>query len=334
MTTLTPPISATSDTITIGNEDQELAYDVDYIIGRVVPSVTCPTSFDECKRMADAGNSKAQWYVAGMYENGYGSVAQDLKMAIKYYNFSCDRGLTMSKLRLEVLNATNKNTPEYRQHVMNWCKKAAVAGNSEAQVLLAAMFLDGWGVKRSWKTAQYYYQLSADQGSMIAKFRLGMLYALGIKGFRQSDTRAFAYFKSLANAGSKQAREIVGIYYMYGRGTTKDQDNAFAYFKLAADNGLKYSQFMVGFVLFNVNIHTATSYIQSSARNEFKPAIEYLANDIFFIGAYAWVRTNTVGESPIYCIVTIRESEHNCMLHRVDNGNVIRSLYLDLIPSY
>src|SRR5215470_2616097 len=66
----------------------------------------------------------------------------------------------------------------------HWFEKAARRGYAPAQVNLAMMYLQGWGVARNDGTALYWLTLAAQQGHPVGLFDLGQLHFKGC-GVRQ-----------------------------------------------------------------------------------------------------------------------------------------------------
>lgn len=284
------------------------------------------------KLAADQGDCNAQWEVARMYETGIG-VDRDIIAALKYFSLSAKQGRVESKLRLDILHEMNRDTTAYRQLCDKHCRMAYAAGNSEAQMIVAAMFVDGMMVARNAKTSEPYYQLVAAQGNHSAGFRLAVMYAFGIN-VEKSECKSLYYFSLLADAGVGQAQEIVGIFHMYGKCVQQNTSRAFAYFKLAADQGYKYSQFMTGVMLIPTNARRAVTYLQLSARNRFIPAQKYLKNSMFPAKSHVWIKILDPVESFLYCTVFAQESGDKCIVRRVDGMGFYSVYYTSLIVAY
>jgi uncharacterized protein len=56
-----------------------------------------------------------------------------------------------------------------------WFERAAQKGYVPAQVNLAVLYLNGWGVERNYGTALYWLKAAADQGNARAHTNLGIL---------------------------------------------------------------------------------------------------------------------------------------------------------------
>ena len=89
--------------------------------------------------LANRGDSGAQFYVAGAYEEGRGGVKKDLKKAFE------------------------------------WFRKAADNKHNGAQYKLGEFYRNGWGVSQDLDKANYWYKEAAKNGSRLAKNRISKL---------------------------------------------------------------------------------------------------------------------------------------------------------------
>ena len=100
------------------------------------------TAAQQFAALAEAGDAKAQYNLAVLYEKGEG-VAQDSDKALAWY------------------------------------QKAAEAGNVNAQYNLGLAYETGEGVTQDYGKARAYYEKAAAQGDADAQNNLGGLYARG-----------------------------------------------------------------------------------------------------------------------------------------------------------
>jgi TPR repeat protein len=82
--------------------------------------------------------------------------------------------------------------------------KAARAGQSQAQHMLAWFFDTGWGVSRNPAKAIHWYRLAARQGDRISQLILGEKYANG-GGVARDPVAAYMWFARAARQGDRQA---------------------------------------------------------------------------------------------------------------------------------
>jgi hypothetical protein len=96
---------------------------------------------------------------------------------------------------------------DYKQAAF-WYGKAAVQGNTVAQIHLADLYRDGRGVPRDMAQAAAWYRKAAELGDAGAQGTLGILYSVGM-GVPHDDVEAY-FWLALAAAvpGPNQARFV------------------------------------------------------------------------------------------------------------------------------
>ncbi|MBS4164010.1 hypothetical protein PRO82_001320 [Candidatus Protochlamydia amoebophila] len=132
------------------------------------------------KNLADQGDTKAQYKLGLMYDEGCG-VTQSKQEAFKYFKFAADQG------------------------------------DATAQYKLGDMYDEGSGVTRSEKEAFKYFELAANQGHATAQYKLGIIYGYG-RCVTNSEQEAFKYYKLAADQGHADAQYCLGLAYAYGWG--------------------------------------------------------------------------------------------------------------------
>ena len=126
-----------------------------------------------------------------------------------------------------------------------WYEKAARKGYAPAQVNLAMMYLQGWGVARNDGAALYWLTLASQQGHPMALFDLGQLYFQGC-GVRQDYTEALRLFQEAARKGNAAAEVNLGFIYDLGLGVTRDPAAAVDWYRKAAEAGEPAGEFNLG----------------------------------------------------------------------------------------
>ena len=127
----------------------------------------------------------------------------------------------------------------------NWFQRAARRGYAPAQVNLAMMYLQGWGVVRSDSAALYWLTLAAKQGQPVGLFDLGQLYFRGC-GVRQDYAEAFRLFQDAARTGDAAAEVNIGYMYDEGLGVPRDRAMAVDWYRKAAQAGEPAGEFNLG----------------------------------------------------------------------------------------
>ncbi|MCH7888559.1 MAG: SEL1-like repeat protein [Proteobacteria bacterium] len=107
-------------------------------------------ALQDCRRLAEEGQSRALYLLADMYRNGLG-VQKHMGMAA------------------------------------TWYRRAAEEGQSRAQYLLADMYRNGLGVQKDTGMAATWYRRAAEQGHTGAQVSLDLMLALDIHSISQMD---------------------------------------------------------------------------------------------------------------------------------------------------
>lgn len=91
-----------------------------------------------------------------------------------------------------------------------WYRKAAEAGNLDAQLRLAKLYREGLKLPRNDERAAHYYRLAAEQGNAVAEYKLGIMYYGGY-GVKQDNQQAVVWFGLAAHQGLPQAVQALAI---------------------------------------------------------------------------------------------------------------------------
>jgi TPR repeat protein len=166
------------------------------------------TAVAEFKKLAEAGNDRAQANLGYMYYAGEG-LPQDYKQAVYWY------------------------------------RKAAVQGNKDAQYNLAVSYAFGEGVKQDLTEAAIWYRRAGEQGHVVSQYSLGISYAYG-EGVPQDQKEAARWFKKASDQGYARAQVHLGSMYHTGEGVEQDYSEAVRWYRMAADRGDATAQYNLG----------------------------------------------------------------------------------------
>jgi TPR repeat protein len=125
----------------------------------------------------------------------------------------------------------------------------------EAVVPVAKAYDKGLGVDQDKTEAIKWYKKAADAGDTEAEWQLGVKYNLG-DGVDIDKQKALQWYLKVANtpkskyfnfvsSGVAEAQRNIGYLYRDGGGVAKDTQEAFGWFMKAAENGENYSQYEV-----------------------------------------------------------------------------------------
>jgi uncharacterized protein len=130
---------------------------------------------------------------------------------------------------------------------LKWCRKAAVEGNAEAQLIMGQFYIiERRGHKRDAKEAAIWWQQAANQGNSTALHALGRLYDAG-NGVPQDHMMARnLYLQSAAHGNKAQAPYYLGESYSSSYGTGPDYIEAFNWYKKSAEANYLPAQLKLG----------------------------------------------------------------------------------------
>lgn len=149
---------------------------------------------------ADQGHAPAQWKLARMYAEGDGVPRDDLR-AFETFSKVCDRHadespdsptapfvsnsfVALGSYYLNgIPNSAVKPNPARAREMFTY--SASYFGDSQAQLILARLYLEGIGGAKDMKQAVRWLNLSAEKGNRIAQAQLGQLLFSGEAGMKQ-----------------------------------------------------------------------------------------------------------------------------------------------------
>ena len=153
----------------------------------------------------------------------------------------------------------------------------AVAGDADAQSILALMYLEGQAVEEDMATAINWYVQSAEQGHVGAQYALAIISVDGLGGAARDLTTAAMWMHESARRGHMYAQFDLGTMYANGTGVEESDENAAVWFDLAAQQGHKDAQYNLGIMNLTgrgveTNRETAIRWFRSAAEQGHKDA--------------------------------------------------------------
>ena len=128
-------------------------------------------------------------------------------------------------------------------------RKAAGAGNAEAQFRLGVMYGNGDGVPLDYEQARAWFEKAIVQGHENAIITLAWMYANGT-GVEVDEERARELYLQAAERGSAKAQYVVATMYRFAQyGLSKDMAVAVEWYLKAADQGMPTAQLALGKLL-------------------------------------------------------------------------------------
>ena len=114
----------------------------------------------------------ADYYMGRMRLYGFGELKNN-NIALQYFTQAAEKGFLPAQQLLAHYYLLKAADPEA---ALNWFKKAAAAGDVQAQMYCAAAYLFGYGVKENKETAKRFYIDAAKNGNAIAQYTLAVQF--------------------------------------------------------------------------------------------------------------------------------------------------------------
>ncbi len=124
---------------------------------------------------------------------------------------------------------------DYAQ-ALDWYRRAASHGSSNAETNLGFMAEKGWGQPQSYDQAFSWYYKAAEHGNAEAMENIGYNFQNGV-GVAIDYAKAWSWLYKAAASGSATAENQLGWMYQYGEGVPADNAIAITLYRLSADQG-------------------------------------------------------------------------------------------------
>ncbi|MDR0309878.1 MAG: sel1 repeat family protein [Candidatus Methanoplasma sp.] len=187
---------------------------------------------------AEAGISDAQLFLGIAYMDGVG-VGRDYAKAAELFRKSARQGNSEARNSLAFMYQEGLGVEKDGGKAFKLYKNAASAGNINAQYQTGAYYEGGISVKADMKKAAEWYGKAAESGDTFAMERLGIIYNHGSSELPSDPEMSFKWFLDAALGGMLGAMCYVGLYYMDGFGTEKDEEEGMKWLRLASSSGSK-----------------------------------------------------------------------------------------------
>ncbi len=126
------------------------------------------------------------------------------------------------------------------EEAVEWYRKAAEQGNTDAMLCLGLCYAQGKGVPQDLAEAVRLYRKAAEYGNATAQFCFGNCYLYGT-GVPNDYEEAVSWFRKAAKQDYGGAQYNLGVCYNNGIGVLQDSDKANYWFRKAEENGAQLS---------------------------------------------------------------------------------------------
>ncbi len=162
-------------------------------------------AFQLFSSLAEAGNGRAQYWLADMYENGYG-IKKDITKALEFYQKSAAQAVLPAEARLGEIYLMGEESVQDFSKAREWLQKSARHGNGRAERLLGQMEAHGFGGPKDVVSAYAWYQLAIlDGDGMAMRMRDSLLETMSPTQTRDGQALAEKLNKEVAATRDKSA---------------------------------------------------------------------------------------------------------------------------------
>lgn len=157
-------------------------------------------------KAAQNDHLQAQFQLAGFYARGEGG-PEDQQQATYWFSKAAESGYGPAQHSLAARFLTGKGVALDLDKGIFWLKKAAEQYDTDALRDLGFMYFKGMGVNKDYQHARDLLLLPAEEGSGLALFLLGQIYAQGGYGINKDVRQAKKSYQQAEQLGYKEATE-------------------------------------------------------------------------------------------------------------------------------
>lgn len=189
--------------------------------------------FEMFMELVESGNPHAQSQLGGYYLTGE-HVEQDYDKAVKLIKKAVEKNGIGAKYRLACCYHDGLGVEKDMAQARYWVEESAKDGYELAQMNVGYFYLWGTdGFEENPKVAVEWFKKAAEQGESEAQLRIAECYRDGI-GVEQSHEEATIWFEKAAEAGNDESQVLLGNKYLKGLGVEQSKEKAIYWWKKAA----------------------------------------------------------------------------------------------------
>lgn len=168
----------------------------------------------------------------------------DIDKALTWYERAADLGDKFAQVTLATILRQEGSYSEMNK----WLERAAAQNHVLAQFRLGYSWELGLAGKVNYDLAEYWYRRAAMRGDSESHFRLGLLYHRN-RCFPPDEGASIRCFRRAANLGHLVALAYLGEYYEQGRFVIRNYQKAVDCYRRSARGGFAGAQFCLGQLL-------------------------------------------------------------------------------------
>ena len=214
------------------------------------------------RERAEAGDAKALYDLAYLYDTGYDTIPVDSALSSALYRASAEKGYAPARnyLGFRYYNGEGGLRRDI-DSALFWIERAAESGDAKGAANLGWLLAEGKDVVRDYAHARYWLAKAAEAGLPSGQSQLADLYRQGLGGAADTVMAAKLYTEAidggfpeaasqaLADADDAEAQALMGDAYSRAQGVGYDYEKSLLYFLKAALGGNHPAQFVIGELL-------------------------------------------------------------------------------------
>ena len=199
----------------------------------------------KCRKAAEQGDADAQYRLGTCYAIGDGVETNEAE-ALKWYHKAAEQGHEGAKGRLVDWYKLEEDRAVkwYRKAEVGWYRKAAEQGCVIAQFRLGMCYATGTGVEQNQEKAEEWFDKIKDP---FDQFMIGNCFLAPLHfDFIRDEVMAMKWYRKAAEQGYANAQYNLGWMYANGEGVSKDDNEAVKWYRKAAEQGDAHAQNSLG----------------------------------------------------------------------------------------
>lgn len=165
----------------------------------------------ELNERAEAGDGKALYNLATVYENGYDSIAPDTARSVKLYQLSARAGYAPAQNYLGFLYFNGNGIKQDIDSALYWMAKAAGNGDAKAANNLGYLLAHSEVVTRDYPQAVSWLTKAAEAGLPSAQANLAELVSQGLGTETDTIKAASLYDKAIEGGLSDAGFKLIAL---------------------------------------------------------------------------------------------------------------------------
>ena len=199
---------------------------------------------DYLGRAAQAMLPTAVYLLGVLAEQGVG-LARDPAAAMELYRNAAELGVRSAQTRWGLALIEGQLVKQDLLNGETWLRRAALAGDAEAAVLVADLNISNGELPPNYTQAASWYRRAAEAGHKAAAHALGSLYLTG-EGVAPDPEEAARWLRVSALAGDERSQVDLANLVLQGAGNPEDPASVAQWFEQAAASGDLVASFNLG----------------------------------------------------------------------------------------